>query len=153
VSFHGQEIARFEQMLKWRKKNTPKNAKQNEDDRRSTPADRTVITSEWQVKGRVYGKGRVIIHCAFEGELEIQGPLIIESDAKVKGFFRAEDIRVGGRLEGRLESSQAVHMEETARVEGQVKTPKLQMNPGAQLNGDVVMQEQSASFKRREPGK
>ena len=140
-------------MLRWRKKSSSKNTKQTEDDRRSTLADRTVMTPGWQVKGRIYGKGRVIFQSAFEGELEIQGPLIIESPATVKGFFRAEDIRVGGRLEGRLESSRAVHLEETARVDGQVQTPRLQMASGAQLNGDVAMQERNASVKGREHGK
>jgi cytoskeletal protein CcmA (bactofilin family) len=140
-------------MLKWRKKISSQNAKQTEADRRQMPADQTILTPGWQVKGRVYGKGRVIIHSTFDGELEIQGSLIIESDATVKGFFRAEDIRVGGCLEGRLESSHAVHLEETARVDGQVKTPRLQMELGAQLNGDVAMQKQSASFQGLEYGK
>jgi cytoskeletal protein CcmA (bactofilin family) len=140
-------------MLKWRKKSSSKNTKQTEADRRSTPADRTVMTPGWQIKGRIYGKGRVIIQSAYEGELEIQGPLIIESPATVKGFFRAEDIRVGGRLEGRLESSRGLHLEETARVDGQVQTPRLQMELGAQLNGDVAMQAHNASFKGLEPGK
>ena len=140
-------------MLKWRKKNASKNSKQTETDRRSTPADRTVMTPGWQVKGRIYGKGRVVIQSAYEGELEIQGPLIIESPATVKGFFRAEDIRVGGRLEGRLESSRGVHLEETARVDGQVQTPRLQMESGAQLNGDVAMPAHSAPAKGWERGK
>ena len=140
-------------MLRWRKKSSSKNTKPTEDDRRSTLADRTVMTPGWQVKGRIYGKGRVIIQSAYEGELEIQGPLIIESPATVKGFFRAEDIRVGGRLEGRLESSRAVYLEETAWVDGQIQTPRLQMASGAQLNGDVAMQELNASVKGREHGK
>jgi len=140
-------------MLKWRKKNVSKKAQQIEADRRTTPADRTVMTPGWQVKGRIYGKGRVIIQSAYEGELEIQGPLVIESPASVKGFFRAEDIRIGGRLEGRLEASRALHLEETARVDGDVQTPRLQMESGAQLNGEVAMQEHNASFKGLEPGK
>jgi len=140
-------------MLKWRRKSTAKIVEQTETDRRSTPADRTLMTPGLQVKGRIYGKGRVIIQCAYEGELEIQGSLMIESPAVVKGFFRAEDIRVGGRLEGRLESSHSVHLEETARVDGDVQTPRLQMASGAQLNGDVAMQERNAPSKGLEPGK
>ena len=140
-------------MLKWRKKKVSKNTKQTEADRRSTPADRTVMSPGWQVKGRIYGKGRVIIQSAYEGELEIQGPLSIESPATVKGFFRAEDIRVGGRLEGRLESSRGVHLEETARVDGQVQTPRLHMASGAQLNGEVAMPAHNASVKGWEQGK
>jgi cytoskeletal protein CcmA (bactofilin family) len=140
-------------MLKWRKKSSPKNAEQTEADRRSIPADRTVLTPGWQIKGRVYGKGRVIIQSTFEGELEIQGPLIIDSGSTVKGSFRAEDIHIGGRLEGSLESSQAVHLEETARVDGQVNTPRMQMKSGAQLNGDVAMEKRGASFPGLEKSK
>lgn len=140
-------------MLKWRKKSSPKNPRQTEDDRRSTPADRTLLTPGWQVKGRVYGKGRVIIQSTFEGELEIQGPLIVESGSMVKGSFRAEDIHVGGHLEGSLESSQAVHLEETARVDGNVNTPRMQMKAGAKLNGDVAMEIRSASLPGLEKSK
>ena len=86
------------------------------------------------------GKGRWFFQQAFEGELEIQGRLTIDPSAAVKGMFRSEEIHIRGAVEGSLEGTRMVTLETSARVDGDVTTPRLQMMAGAYLNGNITME-------------
>jgi cytoskeletal protein CcmA (bactofilin family) len=91
----------------------------------------------------------VVFQQAFEGELEIQGRLTIDPSAAVKGMFRSEEIHVRGAVEGSLEGTRMVTLETSARVDGDVTTPRLQMVTGAYLNGNITMAAPQASLKRQ----
>jgi len=103
------------------------------------PSDKTVIGPGWHLKGRIYGKGQVVFQSTFEGELDIQGGMTVDTSATVKGMFRLEEIHIRGTLEGIIESSRMVTLEKSARVDGEVTTPRLQMETGAHLNGHIAM--------------
>jgi cytoskeletal protein CcmA (bactofilin family) len=105
----------------------------------TTPSDKTLFGPGWRLKGRVYGKGQVVFQSTFEGELEIQGGMTVDTSATVKGMFRSEEIHIRGALEGVLEGSRMVVLEKSARVDGEVVTPRLQMDGGAHLNGSIAM--------------
>ena len=113
------------------------------------PAEETLIGPGWRLKGRVYGKGTVVFQQAFEGELEIQGRLTIDPSAAVKGMLRSEEIHIRGAVEGSLEGTRMVTLETSARVDGDVTTPRLQMVTGAYLNGNITMEAPQASLKRQ----
>ncbi len=113
------------------------------------PAEETLIGPGWHLKGRVYGKGAVVFRQVFEGELEIQGRLTVDPSAAVKGMFRSEEIHIRGAVEGSLEGTRMVTLETSARVDGDVTTPRLQMTAGAYLNGNITMEAPQASLKRQ----
>ena len=130
----------------WSKK--PKVAGQTSNDGNgSTPSEKTVIGPGWCLKGRLYGKGQVVFQSTFEGELDIQGRMTIDTMAAVKGMFRSEETHIRGTLEGVLECSRMVALEKSARVDGDVITPRLQMDTGAYLNGKISMNNPGTSFK------
>jgi len=112
-----------------------------------TPSERTLIGPGWHLKGRIYGKGQVVLQSTFEGELDIQGGMTVDTPATVKGMFRAEEIHIRGKLEGVLEGVRMVALEKSARVDGDVITPRVQMDAGAHLNGKVSMEKPEPSLK------
>ena len=111
------------------------------------PAVETVLGPGWHFTGRIYGKGQVVIQSAVEGELDLQGTVSIEGQGRIKGMLRAEEVRLSGRFEGRMEAARRVVLEATARMEGDVVARRLQMAAGARLNGQVDMQSLTQSFK------
>ena len=133
-------------MVFWRR-NKPQQNEPSANGKGSTPSVRTVLGPGWQLKGRVYGKGHVVLQSVFEGELEIQGRLTVDPAANIKGSFRAEEIRIGGRLGGVVESSHILTLEKAARVEGRITTPRLEMADGAELNAEVRMETKGAAFQ------
>ena len=112
------------------------------------PQDKTVIGSTWKLKGRISGKGQVVFQNTFEGELKIQGRLTVDAPAALKGTFQADEICVRGSFEGNLEGLRVVSLEATARVNGEVTTPRLKMAGGALLNGTISMEDQRTSLKQ-----
>jgi len=102
-------------------------------------AEQTLLGPDWQLKGRVYGKGQVVFQCAFEGELDIQGRVTVDSSAAIKGNLCAEDIQVRGSVEGCLTCSHMVTLAKSGRFDGEMTTPRLQMETGAHLNGTIAM--------------
>lgn len=112
-----------------------------------TPSEKTLIGPGWRLKGRIYGKGQVVFQSMFEGELDIQGGMMVDTPATVKGMFRSEEIHIRGTLGGVLEGSRMVTLEKSARVEGEVITPRLQMDTGAHLDGKIRMENPGTSLK------
>lgn len=113
----------------------------------STPSDRTVLGPGWQFKGRIYGKGHVALQSALEGELDLQGSVRLEAPGTGKGMLRADEVRLDGSFEGRLEGNRLVALSKTARLAGDVATPRLEMAEGANLNGRVDMMPPTKSIK------
>lgn len=91
------------------------------------------------IKGRVAGNGNVIIMGGLEGEFDLRGHVKIAQPAKIKGEVKADVISVDGHVEGKLAAKQRLHLDQTARIDGQMITPKLSITEGASLNGEVTM--------------
>jgi cytoskeletal protein CcmA (bactofilin family) len=91
------------------------------------------------IKGRVSGNGNVIILGGFDGEFNLRGRVKIAQPAKIKGEVRADVISVNGNVQGKLAAQQRLHLDQTARIEGQISTPKLSIAEGASFNGEISM--------------
>ena len=117
----------------------------------AAPSDRTVLGPGWQFKGRVYGKGHVAVQCDLEGELDLQGTVALAPKGSIKGSMRSDEIRMGGRFDGRLEGTRLVVLEATAQVEGEVATPRIEMASGAHLNGQIDMESARQAIRRTKP--
>ncbi|MBW2468380.1 MAG: polymer-forming cytoskeletal protein [Deltaproteobacteria bacterium] len=91
------------------------------------------------IKGRISGNGNVIILGGLEGEFNLRGRVKIAEPAKIKGEVKADFISVNGSVKGTLSAQQQLHLEKTARIEGQIITPKLSIDEGATFNGEITM--------------
>lgn len=100
------------------------------------------------IKGRVSGNGNVIILGGLDGEFNLRGRVKIAQPAKIKGEVKADVISVNGSVEGRLAALQRLHLDKTARIEGQIATPKLSIAEGAFLDGEIIMSGGSTKASR-----
>lgn len=91
------------------------------------------------IKGRISGNGNVIILGGLDGEFNLRGQVKIAQPAKIKGEVKADVISVNGSVQGKLAAQQRLHLDQTARIEGQIITPKLSITEGASFNGEVTM--------------
>jgi cytoskeletal protein CcmA (bactofilin family) len=91
------------------------------------------------IKGRISGNGNVIILGGLDGEFHLRGRVKIAEPAKIKGEVKADVISVNGNVKGKLAAQQHLHLDQTARIEGQITTPKLSIAEGASFNGKITM--------------
>ena len=92
-----------------------------------------------KIKGRVSGNGNVIILGGLDGEFNLRGQVKIAQPAKIKGKIKADVISVNGNVQGSLAAQQRLHLDQTARIEGQLITPKLSIAEGAAFDGEITM--------------
>lgn len=99
----------------------------------------TYFGKNLQIKGRVSGNGNLIILGTLDGEFNLKGRLKIAQPAKIKGEIKADAISVNGNVKGSLIGNERVHLEQTARIEGRIHTPKLSIDEGAFFDGEINM--------------
>lgn len=89
--------------------------------------------------------------CLVDGTLRIEGTLIgtiyagkavvVGKEGVVRGEIRTQDALVAGEVTGTLLAASRLEIQETARVQGEVRSRRLQLEEGAVLNGEIHMGE------------
>ncbi len=105
----------------------------------SESTDTTVIAENYTLKGRIHGQGPVEVQGRMEGELDIEGRVLISANASMQGEIKAEVLEIGGKVEGHLDVSRQLQLGPTSRFEGKAAAARIVMAEGACLNGDVCM--------------
>ena len=119
-------------------KNTPKNAPQER-----AEDSTTIFGKNLNITGNVSGEGNMIIMGSFEGEFNLKGQLKVSQGAKVKGDFNATSIAINGSVEGNLTAAEKIHMDNTAKINGRIVTPKVSILDGAVFDGEMQMGKRS----------
>lgn len=104
-----------------------------------TSQDTTYFGKNLKITGNISGEGSSVIQGAFEGDVNLRGQLKVAKGASIKGNIKASDIYINGKVDGVIEGSQQVHLENTAQVTGKIITPQISILVGAIFNGEVVM--------------
>lgn len=111
----------------------------------STIGAKTVVT------GSVHGDGDLEVYGRVEGDITVEGNVLIAATAEVKGAITASAIRVAGAVEGNLQASDTVAVELDARVLGDMTTPRVSIAEGAIVRGMVRTEAEQRSARRAAP--
>ncbi len=93
-------------------------------------------------KGRLSGSGGVRIEGAFEGEIALNGMLVVGATGRVTcEHLQAHTVIVAGAVRGDI-TAQKVEIRSTGRVWGDVVTVSFSTEEGAFLRGRITMEEE-----------
>ena len=106
--------------------------------------DTTYFGRNLKITGSISGEGSSVILGSFEGDFDLKGQLKVAQGAKIKGNVKATDIYVNGNVEGTIDASKKIHLENTARVKGRLITPKISILEGSVFDGEIQMSDKSA---------
>ena len=120
---------------------------------KSVPEDRTEDSTTFfgkklKIIGNVSGEGNMTILGSFEGEFNLKGQLMVGQGAKVKGNFNATSIAINGNVDGNLTATEKIHMDNSARINGRIVTPKVSILDGAVFDGEMQMGKRSAQVSK-----
>jgi len=79
------------------------------------------------------------INGRFEGTLDTRGMLTIGEKAFVSANIVGDEITIAGRVTGEVVAKKSLKLVSPARVDGNIRTPLLEINKGAVLNGNCQM--------------
>ena len=99
----------------------------------------TLLGRNLRVNGTVLGEDDVQLLGVHNGDFDLKGNLNIHQSAKIVGNVKASIISVGGTVEGYVSATKKMHILQTADIRGDIKTPVISIEEGAQFNGKVNM--------------
>jgi len=103
----------------------------------------TLIGKEVVVEGLLKTEGDIQINGQFTGEIETSGDLIVGEHAKVKAEITGNNVYVAGEVEGNITAKEKLEILETGRINGNVTSQAMSIEPGGILKGSSEMQEVS----------
>ncbi|TAK12695.1 MAG: polymer-forming cytoskeletal protein [Anaerolineae bacterium] len=109
----------------------------------TAPAERitSVLGDGVVVHGKITGRGGVRIEGAFEGEIALNGMLVVGTTGRVTcPHLQAQTVIVAGALRGDI-TAEKVEIRSTGRVWGNVVTVAFSTEEGAYLRGQIQMED------------
>lgn len=106
-----------------------------------SPNETAFIGSKLAIRGKVSGSGNLIVMGKLEGELDLNGELVVAPSARVDGEIQAATLTLSGRITGRLTAREKISLEKAAVVSGRLKTQRLSVAEGATFNGEIEMEQ------------
>ena len=97
----------------------------------------SVIAAGLTIEGKIGGEGDVRIGGRFEGDVQVQGEVVIESGACFSGEIRAGSVTIEGEVEGNINTEGQVKLLESGQLLGDLKAATLTVAAGSRMRGKV----------------
>ena len=98
----------------------------------------TVIGSNSRTKGEFFSSGNVRMDGTFEGNLEIEGNILIGESADICADIDARNISIAGSVRGNV-TGHKVQLLRTGRIWGDISASSLTTEEGAFIDGKITM--------------
>jgi cytoskeletal protein CcmA (bactofilin family) len=105
--------------------------------RDSTSGPMTYVSPPTRIVGKIAGKGAYVFAGTVEGDCDIDGSLTLAEGGRWKGSMTANDIVVGGSVEGDVVAREKMEVVATARVSGSLRGKSIAVAVGAIIQGDI----------------
>ena len=103
------------------------------------------LTSGSKIVGTITADSDYRIDGLIEGDLQCTGKVVIGEEGKVKGTITCQNAEILGYLNGKISCHQQLSLRSTGKIDGEVKTKTLIVEPGAVFNGSCSMAAQKAA--------
>lgn len=98
-----------------------------------------LITSGTKIKGDISADGDLRIDGVIEGTLNCKGKLVLGPEGSIKGDIVCKTAEVMGNIEGTMQISELLSIKSTAKINGEIKTTRLAIEPNAIFTGTCDM--------------
>jgi cytoskeletal protein CcmA (bactofilin family) len=99
----------------------------------------TVIGVETHVTGEIRGAEDLVIKGRVDGKIQLSQALTVDKGAIVQADVDVKNLVVAGTLVGNIVASESVRLHASARVVGDLASPRVLMESGAAYRGRVDM--------------
>ena len=111
----------------------------------STSRVTSIIGEGTSWKGEISGSGGIRIEGLYEGEIDLDGMIIVDRKGRVESdLIKADTVIVAGAVRSNIHANK-VEIRSTGRVWGDVTTIKFSTEEGAYLRGKIQMEEEEIS--------
>lgn len=93
----------------------------------------TNITGDINCNGDIRFEGGLV------GNLNVQGRVVIGASGSIKGEINCKNAEIEGKIEGKIIVAELLSLKSTAAINGDIKTRRLAIEPGANFTGNCIM--------------
>ena len=98
-----------------------------------------IITDGTVIKGDIVASGDFRLDGKLEGNIQLNGKLVVGDSGVVNGNVLCQNANVIGSVNGNLSVNELLSLHATARVRGDILINKLSIEPGATFSGKCRM--------------
>jgi cytoskeletal protein CcmA (bactofilin family) len=91
------------------------------------------------ITGDIQSSGDVRIDGILNGNITINGRLVIGHNGKIEGNVVCQNADVSGEIKGKLQVAEMLALKATAKILGDIVTGKISIEPGAVFTGSCNM--------------
>ncbi len=103
----------------------------------------SIINAGTSIDGNIETTSDIKIEGKLKGNLKTQGKLILSGGGKIFGEIHAKSADIAGSVEGKIIIDEVLSLKASARMESEITTNKLAVEPGAVFTGTCTMGKQS----------
>jgi cytoskeletal protein CcmA (bactofilin family) len=113
---------------------------------RAAPAVETLIGAGTTIKGDLSFSGGLHVDGTVQGSIVAapgaEAMLVVSEKGTIEGEVRAPHVVINGNMKGDIVASERIELASQARVQGNIYYKLLEMAAGAQVNGQIVREEE-----------
>lgn len=99
----------------------------------------SIIGPGMKVVGDCETDGTIRIEGVVEGSVRAGKAVVVGKDGRVKGDVSTQDAVISGTVQGTVSAESRLELQATARIDGEIRARRMQLEEGALLNGTVQM--------------
>jgi len=91
------------------------------------------------ITGDVTSKGDIRVDGTLKGSVNTEGKVVLGREGVIEGDVVCKDADISGTIKARITVSQLLSLKSTAKLNGDIITNKLSIEPGASFTGSCSM--------------
>ena len=98
-----------------------------------------LITTGTKIKGEIFAEGDLRVDGIIEGILICKGKLVLGAEGSIKGEITCKTAEIMGTIDGKMIVNELLSIKATAKINGDIKTSRLAIEPNAVFTGTCDM--------------
>lgn len=103
------------------------------------PAMPNHINSDTTIEGTIKARGNLRIDGTLKGELICEGRVVVGKSGLIEGKVNCQNAEIEGEIKANIVVRELLSLKATAKLEGDIVTKKLSIEPGANFCGACSM--------------
>ena len=99
-----------------------------------------MIGSGTIITGDIQSKGDIRVDGTLKGSINTEGKVVLGANGTIEGDVICQDADISGAINAKITVSKLLSLKATARLNGDIVTSKLSIEPGATFNATCSME-------------
>ena len=91
------------------------------------------------IAGDIYSKGDIRVDGMLKGSIITEGKVVLGREGVIEGDIECRDADISGTIKAKITVSQLLSLKTSAKLNGDIVTNKLSIEPGSEFTGSCSM--------------